>query len=218
MRKDQKGNPAEIVKGSYNISRDKKGLRFAPPLMKVKINTTKQTVMKKHIVIIAGLVMFSLSLAAQNQRDANARVTEMFEKTFPDARNVRWTLLKDQVRKAQFAYQGNSCMAFFNANASLICSGKKIKDISTLPQLTAQALQNQKDRLEKKVGILNHYHTYEIVRGNTTKYFSTLGNQKALIVVSTDASGYSVVESRKINKSAPEITTPAPRDVIAKQP
>lgn len=175
--------------------------------------------MKKHIVIIAGLVMFSLSLAGQNQREANnARVTEIFEKTFPDARNVRWTLLKDQVRKAQFAYQGNSCMAFFSADAAMICSGKKIKDITTLPQLAGQALQNQKNRLEKKYGILSHYHTYEFVRDNMTKYLSTLGNQKALIVVSTNASGFSVVESRKINKSAPEITAPAPRDVIAKKP
>ena len=174
--------------------------------------------MKKHIVIIAGLVMFSLSLSAQNQRDAHARVNETFNKIFPEAQNVRWTLLKDRVRKAQFAYQGNSCMAFFSGDATLICSGKKIKDITTLPQLAAQALQNQKNRLEKKHGILNHYHTYEFVRENMTKYLSTLGNQKALIVVSTDASGFSVVESRKINKSAPEITTPAPRDVIAKKP
>lgn len=174
--------------------------------------------MKKYIVIIAGLVMFSLSLAAQNQRDASARITESFNKNFPDARNVTWTLLKNQVRKAQFGYQGNSCMAFFSGNAALICSGKKIKDISTLPQLAAQGLQSQKDRMEKKFGALNHYHTYEFIRDNTTKYFSTLGNQKALIVISTDPNGHSVVESRKVNKSAPDITTPAPKDVIAKQP
>lgn len=173
--------------------------------------------MKKHIVIIAGLVMFSLSLSAQNERDAQARVNEIFNKIFPEAQNVRWTLLKDQVRKAQFAYQGNSCMAFFGRDAALICSGKKVKDISTLPQLAAKGLQSQKDRMEKKVGALNHYHTYEFIRDNTTKYFSTLGNQKALIVVSTDANGYSIVESKKLNKSAPDVTPPAPKDVIARQ-
>ena len=42
MRKDQKGNPAEIVKGSYNNSWNKEGLRFAPIHMKVKINKTKR--------------------------------------------------------------------------------------------------------------------------------------------------------------------------------
>ena len=76
--------------------------------------------MKKHIVIIAGLVMLSLSLAAQNQRETSSRVTETFNKTFPEARNVSWTLLKNGVRKAHFAYQGNSCIAFFSANARLI--------------------------------------------------------------------------------------------------
>lgn len=173
--------------------------------------------MKKHIVIIAGLVMFSLSLAAQNQREASARVTESFNKNFPEALNVTWTLLKDQIRKAHFGYQGNSYIAFFSADAELISSGKKIRDISTLPQLAAQALQRQKTRLEKKFGILNHFHTFEFVSGNTTKYYSTLANQKVLIVVSADATGYSVVESRKVNKSAPEMITPAPKDVIAKQ-
>lgn len=171
--------------------------------------------MKKHIVIIAGLVMFSLSLDAQNQREA--RVTESFNKNFPEAQNVTWTLLKDQVRKAQFAYRGNSCIAFFSADGKLISSGKKIKDISTLPQLAAQAFERQKIRLEKKFGILNHLHTFEFVSGNTTKYYSTLSNQKALIVVSADATGNSVVESRKVNKSAPEMTAPAPKDAIAKQ-
>ena len=173
--------------------------------------------MKKHIVIIAGLVMFSLSLAAQSQRDASARFTDRFNKTFPEARNVTWTPLKNQVRKAQFGYQGNSCIAFFGANAELISSGKKIRDISTLPQLAAQALQRQTTRLEKKVGALNRLHTFEFVSGNSTRWYSTLANQKALIVVSADATGYSVVESRKINKSAPEMITPAPKDVIAKQ-
>lgn len=187
--------------------------------MKVKINTTQQnkTVMKKHIVIIAGLVMFSLSLAAQNQRETSARVTESFNKHFPGARNVTWTPLKNQVRKAQFGYQGNSCIAFFGANAELISSGKKIRDISTLPQLAAQALQRQKTRLEKKFGILNRLHTFEFVSGHGTRYYSTLANQKALIVVSADATGYSVVESRKVIKPAPEMTIPAPKDVIAKQ-
>ena len=173
--------------------------------------------MKKHIVIIAGLVMFSLSLAAQNQREVSARVTESFNKNFPEARNIRWTLLKDNVSKAQFAYQGHSCIAFFSANAELISNGKKIKDISTLPQLAAQAFQRQKTRLEKKFGILNHLHTFEFVSGNATKYYSTLANQKALIVVSASPNGYAVVESRKVNKSAPEMTTPAPKNVIAKQ-
>lgn len=179
--------------------------------------------MKKHIVIIAGFVMFSLSLAAQNQREASPRVTESFNKNFPEAKNVRWTLLKDQVRRAQFAYQGNSCLAFFSADAALICSGKKIRDMSTMPERAAQALERRKDRLEKKYGILDHHHTYEFVGDNTNsaKYFSTIGNEKALIVVSTDAAGNSIVESRKINKSAPEppeSITPAPKDVIAKQP
>ena len=177
--------------------------------------------MKKHIVIIAGFVMFSLSLAAQNQREASARVTERFNKTFPEAQKVRWTPLRNQVTQAQFAYQGNTCLAFFSADAELICSGKKIRDISTMPPRAAQSLQLQKDRLEKKHGILMRHHTYEIVGRNSTKYFSTLGNERALIVVSTDASGYSVIESRKINKSAPkpsERITPAPKDVIAKQP
>lgn len=173
--------------------------------------------MKKHIVFIAGLVMFSLSLAAQNQREASAKVTESLNKHFPEARNIKWTSMKDQVTKAQFGYQGNSCIAFFSADAKLISSGKKIRDISTLPQLAAQALQGQTTRLEKKFGVLNHLHTFEFVSGNSTKWYSTLANQKALIVVSADATGYSVVESRKINKSAPEVTTPAPKDVIAKQ-
>ena len=173
--------------------------------------------MKKHIVIIAGLVMLSLSLAAQNQRETSAGVIESFNQNFPEARNVRWTPLKNHVSKAQFSYQGNSCLAFFGANAELITSGKKIRDISTLPQLAGKALQREKTRLEKKFGILGHLHTYEFVRDNITKYFSTLENQKALIVVSADASGNSVVESRKIKKSAPEMTTPAPKDVIAKQ-
>lgn len=174
--------------------------------------------MKKHIVIFAGLVMFSLSLAAQNQREPSARVTESLNKNFPEARNVKWTPLKNQIRQAQFVYQGNFYIAFFSADTELICSGKMIKDISTLPQLAAKALQRQKTRLEKKFGILNHHHTFEIVDRNSTKYYSTLGNQKALIVVSASATGYSAVESRKVNKSAPGMTTPPPTDVIAKKP
>ena len=186
--------------------------------MKVKITQQNTTIMKKHIVIIVGLVMFSLSLAAQNQRETSARVTDSFNKHFPEAQHVRWTPLKGQVSKAQFGYQGNSCIAFFSADATLISSGKKIGDISTLPRLTADALNRQKTRLEKKFGSLNHLHTFEFVSGNTTRWYSTLENQKALIVVSADATGYSVVESRKINKSAPEMPIPAPsKDVIAKQ-
>lgn len=173
--------------------------------------------MKKHIVIIAGLVMFSLSLTAQDQREENARVTASFNKYFPEAKKVIWTPLKGQVTQAQFACRGIAYIAYFGANAELICSGKKIRDISTLPQLAAQALQRQTNRLEKKFGMLNRHHTYEMVDGSSTKYFSTLGNQKALIVVSVDATGNSVVKSLKVNKSAPEITTPAPKDVIARQ-
>ena len=73
--------------------------------------------MRKHIVIIAGLVMLSLSLAAQSQRETSYRVTASFTQAFPGARNVTWTLLKNKVRKAHFAYQGNSCIAFFTADA-----------------------------------------------------------------------------------------------------
>lgn len=218
MRKEQKGNPAACKRKLQHFL-EKTRVTFHPASHegqnKHNLNTT---VMKKHIVIIAGLVMFSLSLTAQNQRETNARVTESFNKNFPGARNVTWTPLKGQVRKAQFGYQGNSCIAFFGANAELISSGKRIKDISTLPQLAAQALGRQKTRLEKKFGILNRLHTFEFVSGNTTRWYSTLANQKALIVVSADATGHSVVESRKINKSAPEMPTPVPpKDVIAKQ-
>lgn len=181
--------------------------------MKLKLNIT---IMKKHIVIIAGLVMFSLSLAAQNH-EASARIRESFNKHFPDAMNVTWTTLRDKITKAQFGYQGNSCMAFFSGNAELVSSGKKIKDISTLPRLVAQALERQQTRLERKAGMLNRLHTFEFVRDNSTKYYSTLSNDKVLIVISADPNGYSVVESRKVKKSPPEITTPAPKDVIAKQ-
>lgn len=41
MRKDQKGNLAENVKGSYNNSWKKEGLRFPPPHMKLKIKHIK---------------------------------------------------------------------------------------------------------------------------------------------------------------------------------
>ena len=172
--------------------------------------------MKKHIVIIAGLVMFSLSLAAQNQREANARATESFNTNFPDAQNVTWALLKNHVRKVHFGYRGNSCIAFFGPDGKLISSGKKIKEI-TMPQLVAQALQRQQTRLERKFGMLKRLHTFEFSRDNSTTYYSTLANQKVLIVVSTEPNGYSVVESRKVIKPAPNMTTPAPKDAIAKQ-
>ena len=99
----------------------------------------------------------------------------------------------------------------------MISSGKKIRDISTLPKLAAQGLEREKTRLEKKFGVLKRVHTYEFVGGNSTRWYSMFANEKALIVVSADETGYAVVESRKVNRPAPGIKPPAPKDVIAKQ-
>ena len=172
--------------------------------------------MKKPILLIAVIAMTAINLFAQNDKAINDRISQRFNEEFPGAKNLSWTSMPNKISNAHFYHSGHVWMAIFDGKGQMVATGRKVKNNESLPLQISEGLQRQKTRLEKKYGDLAIAHTYEMVADQTTKYYSTLGNSKVTIVVSSTPNGYCIVE-RKDRKHEVQQTPAPPRDVIAKK-
>lgn len=172
--------------------------------------------MKKPIILAAAFAVVTFNLLAQNDSAINGAVSKRFDETFPGASNVAWTSLDNKISKAHFRYDGQVWLAFFDANANLVTSGRKVRHSESLPLQICSSIEEKKSRMEKKYGDLAIAHTFEMMSGGITKYYSTLGNDNVVLVISTSPGGSSVVESKKFKPERDEIR-PTPTNVIAKK-
>src|SRR5687768_721715 len=94
----------------------------------------KQNVMKKNMIFGIALLLISLQqLSAQNTAQVSPSVARRFDESFAGASNIHWVSLPKKVTQAQFFYNGASWVAYFDYEANLITSGRRIKSESDLP-------------------------------------------------------------------------------------
>lgn len=172
--------------------------------------------MKRNIIFAAAFAMVTLNVFAQNDGAIKSSVSKRFNEMFPDATSVSWTGLRNDVAKAQFRQDDHVWLAFFDGNANLMASGRKVKHDASLPLGISTGIQQKKAQMERKYGELITLHTFEMISNGVTKYYSTLDNDKVCLVISTSPSGYAILERKDFKKEAPQIR-PAPANVIAKK-
>ncbi|MGC1243018.1 MAG: hypothetical protein WA874_15620 [Chryseosolibacter sp.] len=170
--------------------------------------------MKKHIILAAAFITIAMNLFAQNGSNINASVYGKFSESFPGAQHVTWTTLTDQISKAQFAYQGQPWIAFFDYKGTMLTSGRRIK-VEALPLQVDSGLQKQKRRMEKKYGDLAIALIYEMVYDNGTRYYSTLENSITKITLSVCTNGQCIIEKKELKRNV-ETLPPSRKEVIAK--
>ena len=172
--------------------------------------------MKKNIIFAAAFAMITLNVFAQHDAAIKGSVSKRFSEMFPDATSVAWTTLRNDVAKAQFCSEGVAWLAFFDGNANLIASGRKVKHDDSLPLEVTRSIGQKKARLERKYGDLAILHTFEMINNGVTKYYSTLGNEEVSVVISASPSGYAILERTEMKNETPQIR-PGPANVIAKK-
>ncbi len=170
--------------------------------------------MKKHIIIGVVLMITSLNnLVAQDSNKVSASVLKRFDESFQGASNVHWVSLAKKVSQVRFRYLGNSCIAYFDQEGSLITNGRRIKSIHDLPLTVQAGLLNQKTRMERKFGAFTISIIYEMVKDDLTKYIISMENNKAAVTLSVNTLGFALVEKKTIRNIEPKAP---PKDVIAR--
>lgn len=172
--------------------------------------------MKKNIVLAAVFMTFTLNLFAQNGSNVKPSVYGAFQKSFAGASNVTFTTLTDQITKVRFFHDGHAWLAFFDDKGNVITSGRRIKDLETLPLSIESGLLHQKKRMEKKFGDLAIALVYEMVNDQgTTRYYSTLENSIVKITLSVCTNGQCIIEKKELKRDTQTIPS-SPKDAIAK--
>jgi len=171
--------------------------------------------MKKSIILAAACAMVTVNLLAQNNSTVSGAVHGRFDALFPGASVLTWKKLDKGITSAQFVQGNRDWLAYFDADAKLIVSGRKIKSNEPLPIRIANGIEARQRRIERKYGDLFRFHTFEMVSDKATTYYTTLTNSSVSVVLATTPDGHCFIASKEIRKAPHEIQ-PVPKNVIAK--
>ena len=170
--------------------------------------------MKKNIILGITLMLLSLQqLAAQQNAPLNASVSKSFEKSFEGAKNVYWTKLAKNITQAQFAYNGSSWLAYFDATGNIITSGRRIKNADELPLKVQDGLEQARRRVAKKGGSPEIFLMYEMLQDGLTHYLVSLQNETTISTFSISQDGTASLKGKRPGTMATE----QPKNVIAKK-
>jgi hypothetical protein len=169
--------------------------------------------MKKNIILAVALAVICLNnLFAQENAKIQASVIQNFDKKFAGAANVKWEPQAKGISLAQFRFENETWVAYYNKEGQLITSGRMIKSTDTLPIKVKESLKNAKDKYQEKFGTLTYSLVYEMTTDKGTEYYIPMANAQVSLLVSLDDAGSSSL--RKKAKSNLTVTQDA--SVIAK--
>lgn len=140
--------------------------------------------MKKQILplfLLMSVVMTGFSQSISPDLNVSKSIRQSFEKTFPDAGNVRWEKSGD-LYAAEFMYGKDRVTAFFEEDGEHYKTTRYI-DQSNLPLAVTRALYDRFD-LKGKCR-----HVLEVSRLRSTSYLVSFDYNNRSYIVESDSNG-----------------------------
>lgn len=169
--------------------------------------------MKKNLIFAAALMVVCLSNATAQERVAiTESVSKNFEREYPGASQVEWAKT-DQASVAQFRFQENFWVAYYNNDGEKFASGRKISEFDQLPLEVQQNILEVRANQEKKFGVMHTSYAIEMIEQGTTKYYLPMENNRISLLITSDNSGSTIVAKKQLKRLSAE----AKADLLAKK-
>lgn len=141
--------------------------------------------MKNHIILTAALMLCLCHLQGQPRPGVTASLEEKFTKEFGTAGNVHWGQAEG-VTFAQFMYQNQFWLAYYDKEETLIATARKINTPQHLPILVKRSLDDFRDQ---RAPAAMPGPVFELIRDGIAQYVVILDSKEMTYVLKFDNSG-----------------------------
>jgi hypothetical protein len=150
--------------------------------------------MKKNFLIaLLVAVVFSGSSFANTGKSVSALVKQSFQREFAGAQSVSWEVISDKdIFHASFIYNNERLNAYFDAEGTLLATGRYVKQ-ENLPMLVTKGVAVR----YKQYNVLE---AIEFVTGNETSYIIKLDNEKVSMYVQAHNDGTTTLLKKEKKK------------------
>jgi len=150
--------------------------------------------MKKNFLIaLLVAVVFSGSSFANTGKSVSALVKQSFQKEFAGAQSVSWEVISDKdIFHASFIYNNERLNAYFDAEGTLLATGRYVKQ-ENLPMLVTKGVAVR----YKQCNVLE---AIEFVTGSETSYIIKLDNEKLSMYIQAFSDGSSTLLKKEKKK------------------
>jgi len=150
--------------------------------------------MKKNFLIaLLVAVVFSGSSFANTGKSVSALVKQSFQREFAGAQSVSWEVISDKdIFHASFIYNNERLNAYFDAEGTLLATGRYLKQ-ENLPMLVTKGVAVR----YKQYNVLE---AIEFVTGNETSYIIKLDNEKVSMYVQAHNDGTTTLLKKEKKK------------------
>jgi hypothetical protein len=150
--------------------------------------------MKKNFLIaLLVAVVFSGSSFANTGKSVSALVKQSFQREFAGAQSVSWEVISDKdIFHASFIYNNERLNAYFDAEGTLLATGRYVKQ-ENLPMLVTKGVAVR----YKQYNVLE---AIEFVTGNETSYIIKLDNEKVSMYVQAHNDGSTTLLKKEKKK------------------
>lgn len=143
--------------------------------------------MKKLFVTIAIIIFAVSATPAANNLPVDPIIVSKFEKDFSFATNVKWQA-KEDLSQVSFLLNGQSVVAWYNADAELVIIARNIL-YDQMPISVTKAL-------EKNYGGADFYNMIEVTHNGELHYQVTAETKKKTVVLQITPAGTITVKKR----------------------
>jgi hypothetical protein len=150
--------------------------------------------MKKNFLFaLLVAVVFSGSAFANTGKSVNALVKQSFQKEFAGAQSVSWEVISDKdIFHASFIYNNERLNAYFDAEGTLLATGRYVKQ-ENLPMLVTKGIATR----YKQYDVLE---AIEFVTGYETSYIVKIENEKLSMYVQAHNDGSTTLLKKEKKK------------------
>ena len=150
--------------------------------------------MKKNFLIaLLVAVVFSGSAFAYTGKSVNALVKQSFQREFAGAQSVSWETISDKdIFHASFIYNNERLNAYFDAEGTLLATGRYVKQ-ENLPMLVTRSIATR----YKQYNVLE---SIEFVTGSETSYIIKIENEKLSMYIQAHNDGSSTILKKEKKK------------------
>lgn len=145
--------------------------------------------MKKIIVLALALTTLVTTGFSRNKDEINKEVLYSFSQTFSNAKDVKWEAKKDFIR-AKFTIEGQTMYAYYKETGQQIALTRNI--------LTTQLPLELATSLRAKYDSFWLADLFEVSADGVTTYYATIRNGSHIIVLKSDAFGWSTFRRQKV--------------------
>jgi len=150
---------------------------------------------KNFLVALLVAVVFSGTSFANTGKSVNALVKQSFQREFAGAQSVSWEVISDKdIFHASFIYNNERLNAYFDAEGTLLATGRYVKQ-ENLPMLVTKGVAVR----YKQYNVLE---AIEFVTGSETSYIIKLDNEKVSMYIQAHNDGSTtLLKKEKKNNS-----------------